>query len=345
MLLALTACGGPPALETGDTLIEVDASRAQELWRRDLGRAIDVPPLAVESDWVVAPTEGALRRLRGEDGVERWKRKLPASASSTPLLCAGVIVVATDFPSGQVLGIDPATGSVRWKWGRSVGYVAGEDTVLVFAGRGGRILGLDPKDGVVRWEVSRPGSGWRAPVFDAVRRMVFVPVRPDTVLALGEDGTVAWARRAGSWPRIAVGDSSLVMATDDSMLLVWDPVSGDERTRRPLSALAAGPPICAGSTVYLALRNGELLALDASSLSDRWVRRLEPPLLSPPAVTGDLLYQSGTRGRVFVLQAATGAPVDTLLNPEALLCAPSRGRSGIAVGGDEGTLVVFRGIE
>ena len=340
-LLGVAACGTQPKLETGDPLIERGGPGQGEMWRRDVGRAVQIPPTPIDNDWIVAPTEGPLYRLRGKDGDEQWKRKLRATPTAAPVLCGGNLIVATDLPAGEVLCIAPKDGTIKWKWGRSIGFIAAADSFLVFAGRGGRVLALDPERGTVKWERSHPGSGWRPLVVDGTRGLAFVPVRPDTVLAFDREGTVTWAERVGNWPRVALTAEGLLVATDDSTLLELDPATGNERARRALGAMVAGSPVVENGVAYLALRSGVLLAVDARTLEERWRIPFEPPLLSAPLLAGDRIVQSGTRGRVYLV-SPTGAPFDTLHHPEAVETSPGFAEERLAVGGAGGTVVLYR---
>jgi len=340
-VLCLAACSTHPRLESGDPLIEAGSPGKREVWRRDVGRALQITPVPAGGDWIIAPTEGSLLRLRGKDGGEMWRRKLRSGAVSRPVIFGDMVVVSTDVSQAEVLGISLKDGTVKWKWGHSVGYLAALDSVVVFSGRGGRVVGFDPNSGVVKWELSRPGSGWRSPAADVTRGLVFVPIRPDSVLALSSDGTVRWIRKVGSWPHVVVAPQGLIVSTDDSTLLRLDPETGDERAHRSLAAMAAGDPVVGDLAIHLALRNGALLAVDAETFTDRWITRFEPPLVSAPLVGADFIAQSGTRGRVYLVSMA-GAPVDTLHHPEALEASPGFATEGLAVGGVGGTLVLFR---
>jgi outer membrane protein assembly factor BamB len=339
--LTLAACSTHPRLESGDPLIEAETPGQHEVWRRDVGRALQLTPVAVGEDWIIAPTEGSLMRLRGKDGGEMWRRKLRAGAASTPVVCQDMVIVSTDQSQAEVLGISLKDGTVKWRWGRSFGYLTALDSLVVFSGRGGRVVGLDPHTGTVKWEHSRPGSGWRPPAVDINRGFVFVSIRPDSVLALRADGTELWIRKVGHWPHLAPTSQGLIVSTDDSTLLRLDAETGEERAHRALGAIAAGDPVARDGVIHVALRNGALLAVDAETLSDRWTLRFEPPLVSAPLVGADVIAQSGTRGRIYLV-SETGAPVDTLRHPEALEATPAGMSDRLAVGGMGGTLILFR---
>ena len=146
-LLALTACGPPRAMDTGDPLIAPDRELHHLLWERDIGRALEFPATGVDGTWLVAPTGGKLMRLDGDTGKEIWKTKIPATPTASPLLCGDVVVVTTDSPSGEVMGADLQTGEELWRWGRALALPTGADSILILAARGGRVIRLDPRNG------------------------------------------------------------------------------------------------------------------------------------------------------------------------------------------------------
>ena len=341
MTCVLAACATHPRLESGDPLIEAKSAGKDEVWRKDLGRALKLAPVSVGSDWIVAPTEGSLFRLSGKNGNEVWRRKLRSGAASEPVIAGDMVVVSTDVNAAEVLGVSLKDGSVKWKWGHSLGYLAALDSMVVFAGRGGHVMAFDPANGAVKWELSRPGSGWRPPSVDVTRGLVFVPIRPDSVLAVSAEGKVRWIKKVGSWPHVLLAPAGLIVSTDDSTLVRMNPETGEEEARRSLHVIAAGSPVVRDNVIYLALRNGSLLALDAETLSDRWATHFEPPLLSAPLVTPEFIAQAGTRGRIYLV-SPTGAPVDTLRHPEALEASPVMASERFAVGGMGGTLVLYR---
>ena len=342
-ILAFLGCGGPQSLDTGEPLIDVHRPLSHLLWQKDLGRSLEFPALPAGTSWLAAPTGGSLYRLDGGSGEEMWKRKLPASPTAEPLLFGGIVVVATDAPEGEVVGVDLESGEEMWKWGRALSLPTGRDSVLVLATRSGRVVRLDPRDGTEVWQVELPGAGWKTPVFLPRPGLVAIPVRPDSLVALQVvDGERAWASAVGSWPQVGYGDSLLAVATDDSTLLVLNTDTGVERGRMRIEAMPAGAPVVENDLIHLALRNGSVMAIEINHLRLVWKSDLDPPLVSAPLVHEHYVLQAAPRGRVYGLDRTSGNVVGVLNHPEPLVASPRAAGETLAVGGHKGTLVVYR---
>jgi outer membrane protein assembly factor BamB len=328
-------------MDTGASLIGAGPELTRTLWQRDLGRALESPPGWVDGTWVTAPAEGALVRLDGATGREIWKSKLPATPVGSPFVSGDVVVVVTDAPAGAVLGYRLADGEKLWTWNRALGMGARRDSVFVLAARGGRVVRIDPETGAERWTARCPGAGWKPPCI--VRDAVVVPVRPDSLVALSlADGKRVWGQRVGAWPATAATDGLLLAVTDDSTAVLLHAESGVVITRRSLASLSAGPPVWDGDRVFVSLRKGTVLALDGNTLETLWARDLDPPLVSPPFPSGNRVLQSGPRGLVYALDGGTGESVGVYRHPEPLVVSPAGADDLLAVGGDDGTLVVYR---
>jgi outer membrane protein assembly factor BamB len=302
---------------------------------------MESPPVWVDGSWVAAPVEGALYRLDGATGREIWKSKLPSTPIGSPFVTGGTVIVVTDAPAGAVAGYRLADGKRLWTWDRALGMGACRDSVFVLAARGGRVVRLDPETGAEVWTVRCRGAGWTPPLI--ARDVVAVPVRPDSLVALAvADGKRVWGQRVGAWPVSAITDGLLLAVTDDSTAVLLHAESGVVITRRSLASLPAGPAVWDGDRVFLSLRKGTVLALSGSTLETQWERDLDPPLVSPPFAAGKRVLQSGPRGLVYALDAGTGESVGVYRHPEPLVMSPAGTPDLLAVGGDDGTLVVYR---
>jgi outer membrane protein assembly factor BamB len=304
---------------------------------------VQFPAVPTEDSWLVVGTEGPLWRLSRRDGSVIWKEKLPASARSAPILLDSLVVVATDVPRGQVVAYRYRDGEEVWSWGRGLTLPAARDTALVLAVRGGGALRLHTGHGGEEWQHELPGAGWTPPALRLEEGLVLVPVRPDSLFALSlADGETVWAVNVGGWAFVSEEEGPLYVAASDSTLRLLDPATGEETRHLDLGALPSGSPVVRNGVVYLSLRNGALLALDGEDLGTLWRRRFDPPLVAPPTVRGGLLFQAGDLGKVYMVDVHTGAVVGEYGHRELVVSSPAYASEEIAVGGNRGTLIVFR---
>ncbi len=340
---ALAGCAGRPDLELRDPLGMPDATGPARVWSRDLGRALEHPPVVARGTLLAATTDGKLWRLALDDGAERWKCKLFSSPMASPLVCGSTVVVATDAPRYIVEGVDLETGEVLWKESFAFPAVpAAADTALVVVARGGRIVRLDAATGARRWEARLPGAGWRPPVVRPAEGSVLVPVRPDSLVALDlATGKRVWGRSLGGLPWLAPSGDPFAALTETGELMLLDPLTGEPIARRDLGGAPAGPPIVFGESVSVALRDGRLLRLRAAGLEIVWSRALASPLVTPPAPDGDGVVQACPRGTLAAV-GADGQPGATYHHSELLLAAPLVLGDFLVAGGAKGTLIVYR---
>jgi len=340
--LLLAGCGGPRALDTGESMV-TGGTGPDAVWERDLGRALEFPAVWAGDSWLAAGTAGSLVRLDPGTGEEIWKRKLPATPLAAPLVQGDLVVQATDAPGGVVLGLALADGEERWHWERGLALPAAADSILVLAIRNRGLVRLDPRTGKTVWRVTHSGAGWRTPVVAAADSLVLVPVRPDSVIALAvADGRRVWSRETGPWPRLTLAGERLLVAADDSTLGRLDARTGQVGPRVRLDAMPAGAPVAAGPRIVQAVRDGTVRVYDPDSLRLLWKTRLEPPLVSAPCVIDSLIFQAAPRGRVEVLGLEGGQVLASYHHPDLLITRPAANGNELAVGGDHGMLVIYR---
>jgi outer membrane protein assembly factor BamB len=116
----------------------------------------------------------------------------------TPVLTGGVVVTRWDGDR-TLLGLDPTTGDVRWRYrvpehGRIGELLSAGDRVIAPIERPGeddQLMAIDPDDGRLVWEGSLPnGSGWQ---LAAGADLVVAAGTPDHAIGLdASDGTTRW---------------------------------------------------------------------------------------------------------------------------------------------------------
>jgi len=143
------------------TLVGVDVATGGERWRADLG-TVGVRAADLRADPVVVaqqPSIGETTQVRAfgrTDGVLRWDAPLVGERAVLGAVAApeGVALFAlapADPPS--VVGVDPATGRVRWErpaTGLPAAAAAADGVVVATADTG--LVGLDLPTGTTRWQ-------------------------------------------------------------------------------------------------------------------------------------------------------------------------------------------------
>ena len=173
--------------EDGDQyMIAFDANSGDELWRRRTGDPypgrdgswngpISTP--AAHGNMVVALEPwGRLFALDTADGEPVWEVHLADDLgaprpvygfASSPLIVGDTVVVHGGPEAGTIIGLDMATGQVRWQAGGErvdaqvpvTLTLAGQD--MVVAAGGEHVFGIDPASGEVLWEYTHEGRGYR----------------------------------------------------------------------------------------------------------------------------------------------------------------------------------------
>jgi len=193
------------------------------------------------------------RRLWGKDfsGTVDTS-KLFCGTAASPLLSGGLVVVqvGSDVRGGQVLGLDPATGEMKWEWkGAGPGYaspvvfnVAGKEQIVTMTN--GSVVGLDAKTG---------SELWSSPFPDEWHENIATPVWTGTHLVVSgtRQGTHAYTLRqeaGGKW------GATEAWVNKDVTMYMSSPVYGDG--------------LIYGHSVK---RKGQFVALDAKTGVVRWI--------------------------------------------------------------------------
>jgi hypothetical protein len=254
----------------------------------------------------VAGAWTAVRAL-GRDGTVRWSLRRERSLAVAGAADGLVVVAATAFrsttpePTGSatdtptpprttVLGVDAASGAVRWTTDhRGVADVAvGEDRIAVATARG--LVGLGP-DGGRRFRYSR-GPG---------RRVVATPSRcyyltgdraRGTLHGLAPDGRADWTVEAPSRAllagdgRVFVGGDRVLAAGTDGAVEWWDDDHGVAFVGDPDDGLYARAGRGGGRVTAYDVAGAERWTFDPPS-SDAWPVTATADALVARAITGE----------------------------------------------------------
>jgi len=302
---------------------------------------VEFSPVSTDHGWLVVFTDNKLLHVARDDGEILWKQKLSAAPSAGPVLLAGRVFVATDFPRPRLAGFDLDTGDTHWEIEVSaVHLVAGTDTLFTLENPGW-LSALDPHTGDDLWSVPVIGAGPGAPIL--VGDVLVAPVRPDSLVAVNRsDGSRRWGIRPGWQPEIAASGSRIHASTVDSVLLAIDSRDGSVLQWADLPGRPVGPPVIRESVLYQALTDGRVVAASTATLEVLWISSQDAPLVSSPAVFGDRVAQAGPRGRVVLLRASDGVEIVRIRHPERVLASPVFHDGQLVLGGSGGTVIAYR---
>jgi outer membrane protein assembly factor BamB len=289
----------------------------------------NVGPL-VEGDTVYTTQGDELRALAAADGRQRWRLPLDGHVYDASLRAGVLVVRVGPLDRGRLLGVDPGSGRVRWRYPPQPGplswqHASTADGGIAAVGDGGTLVMLDRRDGAVRW--SQPSRGRGMP-------KVFTTVG-DRVLRLDRGALEAYEAAGGRllWRSAGVHrghDFEAHLTVRDDGVVVWEGSSaatavaayrldtGKRRWRlgglREPAVIGVGP---AGVAVVSRIdrnQRHELLLVDPASGRVGWRRGLPGPLdldMNPAVdrlalVTGSevVLVTRGPRGQAPILLAA-----------------------------------------
>ncbi|MFD1645695.1 outer membrane protein assembly factor BamB family protein [Haloarchaeobius litoreus] len=144
---------GPGAYSAG-----VDTADGSTRWTREIGDATDGLPL---DDHCLLSSATGLHAIT-TDGTVEWTFEGTDPLNlfgAVPFLAGGCVVVEAD----GVVALDPATGTVNWRYRPSESYVTGRigvgDLVVARTDAGG-LVGLDAATGTERWTDDGLGEGY-----------------------------------------------------------------------------------------------------------------------------------------------------------------------------------------
>jgi outer membrane protein assembly factor BamB len=278
---------------------------------------------------------GRLRRLAWR---RTWEVDVGAPAGAG-LLPAGDLLVAAG--AAALLGIDPRSGSVRW---RAPGAAwAALDGRALLAASGARLVSLEPASGRERWTRPLPTPDQRLP--GALLRLrggpLLLAAGPRLAALDPTGGTFPWRVDPPGASRVAAAAfGSLAAVAADSGLLYGLDRGGRTAWRLVLPGPPCGPPVAFGTLCAAACSTavgGAVLALDPATGRRAWEAPLDFAPSGPPVPFA---------GRLAVPGTVAGDPVVAAVEPGgavAWTAAPPLGRGAPALAASGGLLVVRGG--
>jgi outer membrane protein assembly factor BamB len=224
------------------------------------------------------------------DGGVVWQRTLEYEPThgtgGSPALAGDTLVICCDGSDMQyVVGLDAASGDVRWKKDRETtpkkGFSFATPAIITVGGRrqavcpgSDAVFAYDPRTGETIWRVDYPGG------YSVIPR----PVEGAGLLFLGSgyDKPVVHA--------IDPGGSGNVT---------------DTHVRWKMDKSAPNTPsvLCVGDEVYCVSDNGIATCLDARTGTEHWRQRLGGNYSASPTHAGGLVYFQSESGEAVVVKA------------------------------------------
>jgi outer membrane assembly lipoprotein YfgL len=254
------------------TVLALEPGSGRELWRAQAGVPLSAG-VGYDGRFASVVTRGN-ELVLFEGGVERWRKRLPASVLTAPLVAGErVFVLRVDR---VVMAFDALDGRPLWTWQRpGEPLTLGQSGVvtayknLLLVGQGPRLLALDPLRGTLRWEsaVATPRGT------NEVERLADL-VGPATRIgdlvcarafqsAVGcvdaSRGVLVWSRPSAGATALG-GDAELLLGSDATgRVSAWRTPTGEPAwTQDTLLYRDPSAPLLAGSVVIVGDFEGQV---------------------------------------------------------------------------------------
>jgi outer membrane protein assembly factor BamB len=238
-------------------------------------------------------------------GRVRWSSRLSGLVAGGVLVSGDTVFAASSRPEGRVYAFDRITGRRIWqsKTGAVGAPLVLASGTLVVPTQLGDVLGLNPVQGDVRWR-QRLGTS-RIAAVEAGGGAVIVATTDSLYRIAAGEGTVTHrAPSPGAivspWISYRGG---LVAGTTDSQVVAIDPSTLRSRWSLDVDAPVFGSPAAMGDTLFAVSRRGTLyrIAPAGAPVAQRLVE-LDWPVTAPVTVVDDQILLGGADGTVRALR-------------------------------------------
>jgi outer membrane protein assembly factor BamB len=259
------------------TVVALDANSGKQVWERSIGVPVRTSPTTSGGRILVVTIDGEVVCLSADDGSETWRyRGLDEKASiisnASPAIEGSLAIVP--FTSGEVVGLNLATGQPVWTESLAKTRVASSltsmtdaarpviDNGTVFAvGHAGRMIASSLR-GERIWQISVPGT--QQPVVSG--DSVFVVDTNGQLMAINRrDGKVQWSSKlAGSsiWSGPVLAGGKLWLTSAAGQLVSVEPSTGKTAGTQDLGQPIYIAPIVAGNRMFVLTDKAKLIALN-----------------------------------------------------------------------------------
>jgi len=307
----------------------------------------------------------------------KWTFHTHGEVVSSPAVAQGVVYVGSN--DGNLYAIDQQTGSQKWTFstGARIGSSPAVDHGLVyFNSYDGNFYAVDETSGKLRWKFRNAGERRYAAThlhgslpegetmpdpFDVYlsspaisNGAVYFGSGDGNIYALdAASGALKWKFHTGDVVHAspAIADGKLYIGSWDSYFYALDAASGKEIWRfktgeDPENHNQVGiqsSAAVANGVVYFGCRDSNFYALDAATGQKRWLFNNKGSwvITSPVVQEGKIYFATSDTALLHILDAQTGAPVDSLKFYWPIFASPSIAGGTLYLAGQDGKLVAI----
>jgi eukaryotic-like serine/threonine-protein kinase len=275
------------------------------VWTAKAGRRFTEPVQVEENTLYGGSIDRKVYAVDLRSGEVRWASRLPGMIVGGVVLSGDTVFAASSRPQGRISALRRKNGKQIWKTSTPpIGApLALIDGTLIALTQRGEVFGVDPAQGKIRWHralgVARIGAvatGGRGALVATTDSLFRLQVSDGKVThRIASPGTVlsAWVPQG----------STLVVGTTDSMVICIRPDNLERVWNLQVDAPVLGSPAALGDTLFLASRKGTLYRIDPGERPTlKIVTRLDWPVTSSVTLAGGQILLGGADGVIRALR-------------------------------------------
>jgi len=279
---------------------EVSATAPSEVWSATAGRRFTGPIAIRDTILYGAGVDRKVYAVSLSNGRRLWSSRLGGLVAGGLILSGDTLYVGTSRPDGRVYALDRHSGKQLWRVatgpvGAPLSLASG---VLVAESQSGEVYGIDPASGAVRWH---PRLGVARVAAEPVDSGFVIATVDSLFRIGARDGAVsARARTPGTilspW---LLHDGLLVAGTADSLIVGVRPTDLSLAWQARVDAPVLGSPAAIGDTLYAVSRRGTLFRIDPGcETSAVAVAEFDWAVSAPVTTMGDTILLGGADGSI-----------------------------------------------
>ncbi len=294
-------------------------------------------PAIVDGVIYVGSNDGNLYAIDQQTGTKKWAFSTGARVASSPAVDHGLVYFGSY--DGNFYAVDTATGKLRWKFRN-----AGERRYAATHLHGSLPVGEtmpDPFDVYLSSPAVSNGA-------------VYFGSGDGNIYALDATyGSLKWKFKTGDVVHAspAIVDGKLYIGSWDSYFYALDSATGKEIWRFKTGedpeihnqvGIQSSATVADG-VVYFGCRDSNLYALDAATGKKLWSFNNKGSwvIVSPVVQAGKLYFATSDTALLHVVDAKTGAPIDSLKFYWPIFSSPSIAGTTLYLAGQDGKLVAI----